>query len=141
MRIIYTDAGTNGDLWWLAPDGKTQETNETFSRVDTYGDWGTHQNGQVYCLLLQTAMSVMPSKLCKSCLLHRLLFDVPSGIEFELGRAHAVFRRIHRIITLGPCIDDDDEGLGDDVPTMLEVADEASEDGRGGENDAFCVTF
>ena len=31
------------------------------------------------------------------------------------------------MITLGPCIDDDDEGLGDDeVPTMLEVADEAS---------------
>ena len=31
------------------------------------------------------------------------------------------------MIALGPCIDDDDEGLGDDeVPTMLEVADEAS---------------
>ena len=56
-----------------------------------------------------------------------LLFDVPPDFEFLLGRANLVLRRIHRKITLGPRIDDDDEGLADDeVPTTLEVADEAS---------------
>ena len=36
---------------------------------DTYGDWGTHQHGQVCCLLLQMAKSVMKSKLDNRCLL------------------------------------------------------------------------
>ena len=43
-----------------------------------------------------------------------LLFDVPPGCEFQLGRANAVLRLIHRMITLGPLIDDDDEELGYD---------------------------
>ena len=33
--------------------------------VHKYGDWGTHRNGQVCCLLLQTAKSGMKSELSK----------------------------------------------------------------------------
>ena len=38
---------------------------------DTYGDWGTHQSGQVCCLLLQMAKSVVKSKLSKHYLPRR----------------------------------------------------------------------
>ena len=41
------------------------------------------------------------------------------------SRDNAVLRRIHRMTTLGPCIDDDDEGLGaDDDLTLEKVANE-----------------
>ena len=40
--------------------------------IDTYGGWDTHRGGQVCCLLLHTAKSVMKSGLSKRGLVHRL---------------------------------------------------------------------
>ena len=45
-----------------------------------------------------------------------LLCYVPPVLEFQPGRADAVYGHIHRMIKLGNLnIDDDDEGLGDDL--------------------------
>ena len=44
-----------------------------------------------------------------------LLFYVPPDLELQPGRVNAACRRIHRMLKLRHCcIDDDDEGLGDD---------------------------
>ena len=40
--------------------------------IDMYGGWGTHRGGQVCCLLLQMAKSVVKSRLSKRGLVHRL---------------------------------------------------------------------
>ena len=40
--------------------------------IDTYGDWGIYRGGQVYCLHLHAAKTVMKRGLSKRCLVRRL---------------------------------------------------------------------
>ena len=91
--------------------------------IDTYDGWGAHGGGQVYCLHLHAAKTVLKSELSKRCLVHRLtvkdltwlLFDDSSDIWLQLGRDNAACGRIHQMFKPGHySIDDDDEELGDD---------------------------
>ena len=60
-----------------------------------------------------------------------LLFDTSSQTELQLGQVNAVCVRIHRMLKIGLSIDDNDEGLSDDVaPTMLEEASNMEKVGK-----------
>ena len=71
----------------------------------------TYADGQV--CWEEWAEQTLSAKMVKNVIW--LLSHVPPHSEFQLGRAHAVFGRIHRMLKLGHLnIDDDAEGLGDD---------------------------
>ena len=72
----------------------------------------TYADGQV-CWEVWAEQTLPDDKTVKNLIW--LLSHVPPHSEFQLGRARAVFGRIHRKLKLGHLsIDDDAEGWGDD---------------------------